>query len=207
MCPGGYPIAGRRTGSRLPARRLPGHVHRHPAHRVEKLIENIRNHVVDRRPSSAGSSTCCAELNRRHLAAPPGRRRARGADPVVRAGLPHADRRPPRRSTSASEPRVDPRAVRPRRAGRGSCLMARRLLERGVRFVQVWHGDGQPWDNHDDIETGHRSWPRECDQADRARCSTDLKAARHARRHAGHLGRRVRPHADGRAAEPGQPGK
>ncbi|HVE39677.1 MAG TPA: DUF1501 domain-containing protein [Planctomycetota bacterium] len=31
-------------------------------------------------------------------------------------------------------------------------LMARRLLERGVRFVQVWAGAGQPWDNHDKIK-------------------------------------------------------
>ena len=31
-------------------------------------------------------------------------------------------------------------------------LIARRLVERGVRFVQLWHGAGQPWDNHDDIE-------------------------------------------------------
>jgi hypothetical protein len=30
-------------------------------------------------------------------------------------------------------------------------LMARRLLERGVRFVQLWAGAGQPWDNHDKI--------------------------------------------------------
>jgi hypothetical protein len=30
-------------------------------------------------------------------------------------------------------------------------LMARRLLERGVRFVQLWAGSGQPWDNHDKI--------------------------------------------------------
>ena len=35
-------------------------------------------------------------------------------------------------------------------------LMARRLLEKGVRVVQVWHGDGQPWDSHDDIEENHR---------------------------------------------------
>jgi hypothetical protein len=34
--------------------------------------------------------------------------------------------------------------------GRG-CLMARRLIERGVRMVQVYFGNGQPWDNHDDI--------------------------------------------------------
>ena len=34
--------------------------------------------------------------------------------------------------------------------GRG-CLMARRLVENGVRMVQVYYGNGQPWDNHDDI--------------------------------------------------------
>jgi len=28
------------------------------------------------------------------------------------------------------------------------CLLARRLVERGVRFVQVYYGDGQPWDTH-----------------------------------------------------------
>jgi uncharacterized protein (DUF1501 family) len=44
-------------------------------------------------------------------------------------------------------------------------LIARRLVERGVRFVQVWHGAGQPWDNHDDIELNHRRLARECDQA------------------------------------------
>jgi hypothetical protein len=44
-------------------------------------------------------------------------------------------------------------------------LIARRLLEKGVRFVQVWHGAGQPWDSHDDIEIQHRRLARECDQA------------------------------------------
>jgi arylsulfatase A-like enzyme len=43
-------------------------------------------------------------------------------------------------------------------------LTARRLLERGVRYIQVWHGEGQPWDNHDDIEVGHRKLAGECDQ-------------------------------------------
>ena len=34
------------------------------------------------------------------------------------------------------------------------CLIARRLVERGVRFVQVWSGAGGPtnnWDNHTNI--------------------------------------------------------
>jgi hypothetical protein len=37
-----------------------------------------------------------------------------------------------------------------------NCLVARRLVERGVRFVQVWSGMGGPknnWDNHSDIKT------------------------------------------------------
>lgn len=28
------------------------------------------------------------------------------------------------------------------------CLLARRMIERGVRFVQVYYGNGQPWDTH-----------------------------------------------------------
>jgi hypothetical protein len=44
-------------------------------------------------------------------------------------------------------------------------LIARRLVERGVRFVQVWHGEGQPWDSHDDIEVQHRKLALQCDQA------------------------------------------
>ena len=43
-------------------------------------------------------------------------------------------------------------------------LIARRLLERGVRFVQLWHGAGQPWDNHEKIEQGHRKLASEIDQ-------------------------------------------
>ncbi len=35
-------------------------------------------------------------------------------------------------------------------------LIARRLVERGVRYVQLYTGAGQPWDNHDDLETAHR---------------------------------------------------
>ena len=43
-------------------------------------------------------------------------------------------------------------------------LVARRLLERGVRYVQVYHGAGQPWDSHDDIETAHRTLADQCDR-------------------------------------------
>jgi uncharacterized protein (DUF1501 family) len=42
-------------------------------------------------------------------------------------------------------------------------LTARRLVERGVRFVQCYHGDVQPWDSHEQIEKNHRNLARECD--------------------------------------------
>jgi uncharacterized protein (DUF1501 family) len=45
------------------------------------------------------------------------------------------------------------------------CLMARRLVERGVRFVQLWHGKDQPWDSHDQIEKNHSRLASQCDQA------------------------------------------
>ena len=53
-------------------------------------------------------------------------------------------------------------------------LIARRLLERGVRYVQLWHGAGQPWDNHSDIEKNHRKLAGELD-GPIAALLTDLK--------------------------------
>ncbi len=46
-----------------------------------------------------------------------------------------------------------------------SCLAARRLVERGVRMVQVYYGSGQPWDDHGDVEKGHRNKAKDCDKA------------------------------------------
>ncbi len=53
-------------------------------------------------------------------------------------------------------------------------LITRRLLERGVRFIQLWSGAGQPWDNHNDIEKNHRKLARQWDQPIAA-FLTDLK--------------------------------
>ncbi len=53
-------------------------------------------------------------------------------------------------------------------------LIARRLLERGVRYVQLWHGAGQPWDNHGQIEQNHRKLAGEID-GPIAALMTDLK--------------------------------
>jgi hypothetical protein len=46
-----------------------------------------------------------------------------------------------------------------------ACLTARRLVERGVRMVQVYYGNGQPWDDHGEIEKGHRAKAKDSDVA------------------------------------------
>jgi hypothetical protein len=54
-------------------------------------------------------------------------------------------------ASNAFDVRREPDRVRakygPGAFARG-CLLARRLVERNVRFVQVYHGNGQPWDTH-----------------------------------------------------------
>jgi hypothetical protein len=42
-------------------------------------------------------------------------------------------------------------------------LIARRLVERGVRVVQCFHGDVQPWDSHEKIAERHRKLGQEAD--------------------------------------------
>jgi hypothetical protein len=53
------------------------------------------------------------------------------------------------------------------------CLMAARLVEKGVRMVQTYYGKGDPWDAHNDILT-YRKLARDSDQA-YAALITDLK--------------------------------
>ncbi len=45
-----------------------------------------------------------------------------------------------------------------------ACLAARRLVERGVRTVQIFYGNGQPWDDHSNCEAGHRAKAKESDR-------------------------------------------
>jgi membrane-anchored protein YejM (alkaline phosphatase superfamily) len=44
------------------------------------------------------------------------------------------------------------------------CLLARRLTERGVRFVQLYHGAGSRWDAHSNIEKNHSELCRASDK-------------------------------------------
>jgi hypothetical protein len=45
-----------------------------------------------------------------------------------------------------------------------ACLFARRLAERGVRFTQIYYGDGQPWDTHSNHNAQTRNLAKAIDQ-------------------------------------------
>ena len=85
------------------------------------------------------------------------------------------------------------------------CLLARRLVEKGVRFVCAVSGGGPgnlQWDAHDDIEENHLRMAAQTDQPVAALLEGP-EAARPARLHAGAVGRRVRPLARSRRAAKG----
>jgi hypothetical protein len=44
------------------------------------------------------------------------------------------------------------------------CLLARRLVERGVRFVQLYHGSGSKWDGHKNLDKTHGELCRSMDK-------------------------------------------
>lgn len=56
-----------------------------------------------------------------------------------------------------------------------NCLLARRLIERGVRFVEVYCGSGSGWDAHTKLEENHAKWCRVSDKPVAA-LLRDLKA-------------------------------
>jgi hypothetical protein len=77
-------------------------------------------------------------------------------------------------------------------------LLARRLIERGTRFVQIYSGGGPvsiQWDAHKDLVANHEKMAGLTDKPI-AGPAEGPEGARPARRHARHLGLRVRPAAD-----------
>ena len=79
------------------------------------------------------------------------------------------------------------------------CLMAVRLVERGVRMVQVYYAKRDPWDAHNDIQA-HRKNAKDSDQPFAA-VIKDLKSRGPARPDARHLRIGVRPDAGVRDRE------
>jgi hypothetical protein len=173
MCPGGYPITETQNWQ---AAFLPGifqGTYLNTQHtEIDKLIAHVRNpHLA--REAQRKQLDALAKLNGLHLT-------ARGEDEALEARIQSFElayrmqseaaeafdvAREPQHVLDAYGPGVQARQI----------LIARRLIERGVRFVQVWHGEGQPWDSHDDLEERHRTLAGQCDRAIGALLS-DLKS-------------------------------
>jgi len=154
MCPGGYPIT---ETANWRSAFLPGvyqGTYIDSQHKdIEKLIANIRNKDLSTEKQRE-QLDLVQDLNRSHL-------QSRGYDPVLEARI-HSFELAYRMQMEAAEAfdiNREPKHIR-EMYGEGvharQLLIARRLVERGVRFVQLWHGEGQPWDNHDDLEQNHR---------------------------------------------------
>jgi hypothetical protein len=162
MCPGGYPI---QESQNWQSAFLPGiyqGTYINTQHQeIEKLIEHIKNKYVSAEEQRK-------QLDLLHqLNADYTRRRARDGQLEARIQSFELAYGMQMDASDAFDISKEPQHVRDL-YGSGTqarqFLIARRLLERGVRFVQVWHGSGQPWDNHDDLEENHRKLARECDQ-------------------------------------------
>jgi hypothetical protein len=163
MCPGGYPI---QESQNWQAGFLPGiyqgtYIDTKYT-QIEKLIENIKNTRVSR-PNQRHQLDLLAKLNQRHL-----EQRQHDAQLEARIQSFELAYRMQMEATDAFDVSGEPQHILDM-YGPGTqarqILIARRLVERGVRFVQVWHGEGQPWDSHDDIEVNHRRLAKQCDQA------------------------------------------
>ncbi|MEW4567336.1 DUF1501 domain-containing protein [Tautonia sp. JC769] len=162
LCPGGYPIA---ESSNWKSAFLPGiyqgtHIDSNHTS-LDKLIEYIKNDRLAT-PEQRAQLDLLSELNQQHL-----ERRRRDAELESRIQSFELAFRMQSEAADAFDVSREPEHVR-QRYGEGvhgrQLLIARRLLERGVRYLQVYHGNGQPWDNHDDIEDGHRRLAGQCDR-------------------------------------------
>jgi hypothetical protein len=163
MCPGGYPI---QESQNWQSAFLPGvfqGTYINTEHtQLERLIENITNRYSSQ-PEQRAQLDLLQQLNLRH-------QQARAADAQLDARIQSFELAYRMQSDAADafDIQREPEHIR-KLYGEGTqarqLLIARRLVERGVRFVQVWHGAGQPWDNHDDIEDNHRRLAKQSDQA------------------------------------------
>jgi hypothetical protein len=163
MCPGGYPIQESQNWQNgfLPGVYQGTYINTANTD-VEKLIEHIKNNATSQ-PEQRRQLDLLLALNQKHE-----EQRQRDAQLETRIQSFELAYRMQMDATDAFDVTREPQHIRDM-YGPGTqarqMLIARRLVERGVRFVQVWTGAGQPWDNHDDIAVLHAKLAKECDQA------------------------------------------
>jgi len=134
------------------------------------LIEHLHNPLLSAAEQEA-QLDFIARINRKHLAT--------RHDPALEARI-HSFETAFRMQTAATDAfdvEHEPEHIRALYGDTPQArqmLIARRLVERGVRFVQVWHGTLQPWDSHNNLDKEHRRLAGESCQGLTA-LLTDLK--------------------------------
>ena len=162
LCPGGLPVggAGNWRSAFLPGA-YQGTLVDTSNNDPTKLIEHLRNRRLSPHRQRE-QFDLLQRLNARHLSARPGE-----ASIEARIRSFELAYRMQTEATDAFNIQQEPAHIQ-KLYGPGpqnrQLLMARRLVERGVRFVQVWHGGGQPWDSHENIRVTHRNVAKQCDQ-------------------------------------------
>lgn len=111
----------------------------------EKLVPNLRNSRWDQE-TQRHQLDLLKQLNEKHSAARPDESLLNARIEAMETAF--------RMQFQASDAFDLNRESKETREAYGSghfangCLLARRMVERGVRFVQVYYGNGQPWDTH-----------------------------------------------------------
>ena len=129
---------------------------------VQQLIANIKNSRLDHK-SQRQQLDLLATLNRKHQNS---RRedtnleaRIQSFELAYRMQMEATDAFDISRETQATKDLYNADSVHGRQL-----LIARRLVERGVRVVQCFHGDVQPWDTHGGLDSAMRSLGKQADQ-------------------------------------------
>lgn len=172
MCPGGYPIVSTRNwrSSFLPGAYQGTYLDTKNT-QLDKLLENIRSETTGSKRQSH-QLDLLTSLNRQHqqahLGDPRLESRIKSFEMAYRMQMDAAEAFDLARETQSTLDLYGDTVI-----GR-QLLLVRRLIERGVRFIQAWSGAGQPWDNHSGLETAHRDLANQWDQPIDA-FMTDLK--------------------------------
>ena len=171
LCPG-KPVVGPQlwSNSFLPGIYQGTHI-RNNSIDPDRIIRDVTNRHLSR-PAQRAQIDLLQALNHEHLA-------ARGADEALEsriASLEMAFRMQfeAREAFDVARESATTRNLYGTGEFANACLIARRLVERGVRVVQVYYGSDQPWDDHADI-ANHRNHAQKSDRPIAALLK-DLKA-------------------------------
>jgi hypothetical protein len=161
MCPGGYPVNGATNWQSgfLPGSYQGTHIDTNHE-QIDKLIENIRSPHAGV-ATQARQLALLRELHAEHRAERRDPRldaRIESFELAFRMQMEAADAFDISRETQATRDLYGS-GVHARQT-----LIARRLLERGVRYVQLWHGADNAWDHHANLEPSHRQLAAQIDQ-------------------------------------------